>query len=530
MSQPEGRRFAGALAAVAFVQLALLLVGARAALGRLNPDGVAYLRLARYLREGSWSLALSGYWGPLLSVLMAPFVGVGDPLLAARAAMVLSALVFLTGCAALLGVMGLRHGERVAACLVAALASVAWSTATITPDLLFAGLFAFATGQTLDDRWLTRQGALASGVLWGLAYYAKGIAVPIALVSLGLVGLLRLRRGDGRSAVLRSTLLSLLGLGAVSLPWIVALSVHYGRPTVSTSGTLTYAAVGPRHLPWVHPFDTTLNAPAAGRITSWEDPDPASYRPWSPLESREYLAFQLRLAQTNLRRIVGHLLTFAVAALAPLSLVAAAFLVVGQACRPRPAGSDEAWPWAVLPALVVCLLYIPTFARDLRYLYPAFPICLGLSLRLARRLAARRPSPALGPTLTGLVLAAYLLPVLGPLWASHEPRINPGAATARLLATRLEGLGLAGPVAGGGIAADHAGLFAAFFLEERWLGDEPPPHVADFLRMGARVLLVNPEAPTRAEFAADSRLRDVTRLVWPRGSPPPLRVYVLTAP
>ena len=35
----------------------------------LNPDAVAYLRIASYFSEGKFDLAVSGYWGPLLALL-----------------------------------------------------------------------------------------------------------------------------------------------------------------------------------------------------------------------------------------------------------------------------------------------------------------------------------------------------------------------------------------------------------------------------------------------------------------------------
>src|SRR5262249_6785787 len=61
----------------------------------LNPDGVAYLRLASYYSAGNWHLAVSGYWAPLLSWLMAPLLKLGiAPLVTARILMALSAVVF----------------------------------------------------------------------------------------------------------------------------------------------------------------------------------------------------------------------------------------------------------------------------------------------------------------------------------------------------------------------------------------------------------------------------------------------------
>ena len=71
---------------------------------QLNPDGLAYIRIAQYYLNGQTALMISGYWGPLLSWLIVPWLLVfDDPLLAAHAAMAVSAVVFLFGCFCVLG-------------------------------------------------------------------------------------------------------------------------------------------------------------------------------------------------------------------------------------------------------------------------------------------------------------------------------------------------------------------------------------------------------------------------------------------
>src|SRR5262245_11206966 len=67
----------------------------------LNSDAIAYLRIASYYAHGQTDLAISGYWGPLLSWLLAALLKVGiKPLIAARLAMAVSAAIFWLGCLA----------------------------------------------------------------------------------------------------------------------------------------------------------------------------------------------------------------------------------------------------------------------------------------------------------------------------------------------------------------------------------------------------------------------------------------------
>src|SRR6266496_4293123 len=62
----------------------------------LNPDGIAYMRIASYYASGRMDLAISGYWGPLLSWLLVPWLKAGvTAVAAARSVMALSAVYFL---------------------------------------------------------------------------------------------------------------------------------------------------------------------------------------------------------------------------------------------------------------------------------------------------------------------------------------------------------------------------------------------------------------------------------------------------
>src|SRR5262245_37756109 len=66
---------------------------------KIGPDAISYMRIAHYYLSGQTDLMVSGYWGPLLSWLIVPWLWVfDDPLLAAHAAMAVSAVVFFFGC------------------------------------------------------------------------------------------------------------------------------------------------------------------------------------------------------------------------------------------------------------------------------------------------------------------------------------------------------------------------------------------------------------------------------------------------
>src|SRR6266496_4093043 len=133
------------LVAAYLVQIALLVKSAWLFREQINPDAVVYIRIAQYYLSGQTHLMVSGTWGPLLSWLIVPWLLVfDDPLLAAHAAVAVSAVVFLFGCFCVLRAVRLPGTAIMIGTWITAFLSVAWS-GVVTGDLLMAGLFCCGT-------------------------------------------------------------------------------------------------------------------------------------------------------------------------------------------------------------------------------------------------------------------------------------------------------------------------------------------------------------------------------------------------
>ena len=158
----------------------------------LNPDGVAYMRIASYYATGKIDVAISGYWGPLLSWLMVPWLKAGvTAVVAARIVMALSAVYFLWACWRVFVGFGLLGRPLHWALWSVAAVSVFWSVENITPDLLLGALVGHAFSTMVAARWVERPAvACRSGIGWGLAYLAKGVAFPVALLVCAGIGTL----------------------------------------------------------------------------------------------------------------------------------------------------------------------------------------------------------------------------------------------------------------------------------------------------------------------------------------------------
>ena len=221
------------LVAVFLVQIPLLVKSVWQFREQINPDAVAYIRIAQYALNGQADLMVSGTWGPLLSWLIVPWLLVfDDPLLAAHAAVAVSAVVFLFGCFCVLRAVRLPGTAIMIGTWITAFLSVAWSGVVVTPDLLMAGLFCFGTSLLLSDKWVANvRTALAAGIVLGAAYLAKAVALPVsALMIIALAGTNVAIYPSSLRQTLRATIIVVAGFLIVAGPWIGILSYKYGYP------------------------------------------------------------------------------------------------------------------------------------------------------------------------------------------------------------------------------------------------------------------------------------------------------------
>jgi hypothetical protein len=542
---------------ILMVQAALMAIAAWHNQGLLNTDAIAYLRIAEYYATGQTQLMISGYWGPLISWLMAPWLTLGaSPFTAARVVMGFSGFLFLLGTHYLLvqlklgagarmdevaAARGPRRGEKrhqlaaaepgagrregsslLVGTAIAALTGAVWSVTEITPDLMLAGLVALALGQMLSDGWAeSRWRACTAGITWGLAYCCKAVGLPIALISMGgLGGLWWLTRRDQRRQVIRHLLLTLLGLGLIASPWIGTISAKYQRLTFSTSAAIGHAIVGPTDVNRFHPFALQFRAPPTGRLTVWEDPSNLPYRYWSFWDNTEYARHQLALIASNVKVAYYRIREMDLIGLGVVAVACGLVMLVIQGIdaigHRALVGAGGRWCWLVIPVAALMGTYLPVYAAEARFYYPTFPCLLALGMGAVEELRQLRPQ--LSRLRSILVVLAFVC-FAGPAMIRLEPALrgfeDPAVISAWDLAHRLEQAGLKGPMAGSGmIQGQRTGLYAAFILGVPWCGDEPQPLPDDFLRCGAAIMVFNRADPAAASFLAHASFRNLDPVLF----------------
>lgn len=493
----NGRWLTGTTAA-GLAQLLLLLLAGWVRRHALNPDAVAYLRIAGYYAHGPRELAVSGYWGPLLSWLMTPLLAIGfSPLPAARVVMALTAVFFLRSCLAVFRAFELPETLQRLGAWLAVILSVCWSVENITPDLFAAGLVGYAVSFMLRPAWHERLWtAGCAGILWGLAFLAKAATLPLALMV--IIGMSFLWRHGGvrdGKKIVRGALLTLLAFGCIAGPWVAIISGKYHQLTISRSAQLNHAMVGPSDVNRYYPLDRDLRGPEAGRVTFWEDPD-LPYPGWSPLANVANAEHQLQIILRNVPRVIFML--SCVCALFPVLLLVFAGNIFGSESRRSLA--TQRWWWAWLPVAALGAVYLGgnLLISEQRYFYAAYPflfvLCIGMftgSGQVARWRSC-------------IIALAFLVPTLARPTVWRLPGTTAGDC-AWTLAGKLSTLGIAGPVASSAqMPGGRAGMYVAFHLDVPWYGDAQQPTAAKFEQSRARLIIVNRNLPVCADLDHDT--------------------------
>jgi hypothetical protein len=507
---------------------------------QLNPDGISYLRIASYYARGDWTLAVSGYWGPLLSWLMAPFVPfIEEPAFIGRIGMGLSALVFWCGCVAVLYRLRTDARARLPRAGSAEVALGAWVAAVcgalwavgeggITPDLLMGGLLCLGISGVLSDRWRhDRRAAFTAGLFLGLAYLARSPAFPLSVVIVPMLAALWAVTGLApRALILKRLAVTALGFALVSGPWIAVLSAKYGKPVFATNAPIAHAVEGPSDQWRDHPSFRTFHRPESGRVTSWEDPTSLPYRYWSPVANRRYAWHQARLMYRNALDVLERLGSFD---WLHAGLFAAVFgFLIHRPWRKNLAA--ERWRWALIPVACVGGVYLPVHANEMRFYYVTLPFLFAAAAGLVYRLTRSETDGVNVPRGVGLLLVTVSF--LGPPLHAIPIQFPAGdlgkgqVATAYDLAARFKASGIRGSIAGNGPYA--TGLYLAFFTDAPWYGDEPEADAAQFEASGADLALVDRRLPIARQLDQRPDFEDLDPILFStreEAAASPARVY-----
>jgi len=219
-----------------------------------NVDGISYISIAKQYAEGLTSYAVNGYWSPLVSWLMAPFIALGvEPLFSFMLVNAISAIVGTSAAMALVWRITRGHFWATSIIFVVTFSLYLSQALTITPDswvVTWTTLFAWTLIEvdkrlhpgTIRDRII---GGAAIGAMGAVGYFTKQYLIPVFIVTVIIWFVFRIladrkeyKPVDRKEAVRRwliAPAATLLAAVLVAGPWVTALSLKYGELTMGSS-------------------------------------------------------------------------------------------------------------------------------------------------------------------------------------------------------------------------------------------------------------------------------------------------------
>jgi hypothetical protein len=268
---------------------------------QINPDGISYLSIADKYSRGEGVNAINGYWSPLLSWLLIPFLKLGiEPILSFKILNLIIGLTTLMVFKRLLSHLDIPITFQVIGLVSALPLILDAALEVVTPDLLQVLVLLWLLYLLLIniDRQELRITCLI-GLLGGLSYLAKsyGFIFFIAYFSF-YCAISCLFISPER--VISQWLAGFVIFLAVCAIWIYFLDHKYGTFIISNAAEFNHALIAPNGKGNPIHYMGLLPPPNSSATSAWEDPGILPVNHWSPFSSFDNFAHQSEVVGVNL--------------------------------------------------------------------------------------------------------------------------------------------------------------------------------------------------------------------------------------
>ncbi|MBP2044843.1 glycosyltransferase family 39 protein [Methanobacterium aggregans] len=285
-----------------------------------NADGISYVGIAQSYVMGNWSDAINGYWGPLFSWLLIPFLLFAKtPLHASFAAKIIS---LVAGFFTIIGVdklskkLGIQRLFKLAILVTMIPVTLSFAFNVITPDLLVTCLLVYYLIIILDPTYPDKlSNGLFCGILGAAAFLAKSYALPFFIVHFVIFNLIYYVKETSKlkkKNLLKNFLLGISIFFVISGVWIGAISDKYGELSMGTSGAYNQALVGPESQGHPMYYQGLLKPSNNHAVSVWADPSYLKMEKWSPFYSTSDFKYQIEIIIENSAQIIQYLENFSI--------------------------------------------------------------------------------------------------------------------------------------------------------------------------------------------------------------------------
>ena len=281
-------------------------------------DGISYVNISKLYLFGDFTNAINGYWGPLFSWMLVPFLKIfgSTPDNALYASKLLSLII---GFFTLIGIRLLSYNfemnEKIRYTILGALTLFILSVALGQgqTDLLLLCFLVYYLNIIFNNNYPNKYDGLLCGFIGGMAFLTKAYAFPFFLATFIIFSLLRCLKDipqTKKRVILKHLSLGLLIFFMICGVWAVIISEKYDKATLSTSGEYNFGFNSPytNGHPTLNPG--FIQPPFKNATSAWEDPSYSNVQWWNPFKSVYNFNFFLSKIGINISYLVGFINEF----------------------------------------------------------------------------------------------------------------------------------------------------------------------------------------------------------------------------
>ncbi len=272
---------------------------------QINPDGICYITIAQKYLHGDFWNAINGYWGPMISWLLVPFLFLKmAPLYAVKLQTLLIGLITLVGLNLLLSRFDINRPLKLILLFFSTPILLYFAVFAITPDIHIVCTLIYYFIIIFDPNYPNRiSNGILCGLMGGLAYLSKSYAFPFFITHFILLNVFHYYKtplSQNRLKVLKNLAWGLLVFMVISGCWIGMISQKYKTLTIGMAGAGNYKLLmNPQSETILEGFHRPTNDTA---ISVHEDPSYMIFKApsWNIIESFHDFKHYIKIVLKNL--------------------------------------------------------------------------------------------------------------------------------------------------------------------------------------------------------------------------------------
>lgn len=274
----------------------------------LDIDAISYIHVAERFAKGEYYYSVNGYWSPLISWILVPFINAGfDPVFTAKYINGLLGLLTLFSCYSLIDKFTINHLLKRILPFVLAVLLLSYAFYELCADLLQLFLLLLYINLIFSNDFIHTNGKIIlAGVLGAFCYFAKAYNFPFFLLHF-LITLFVLVKKNYPVTVMRSFIkkaaVGLIAFFLLVTPYLVVLTHKYGSFRINNAGRL--------NLSWFLSAGTNdhrrmvAEPPFPDATSYWDEPTYSQEKYVGPFTSVGFFLKQIKLTISNSIKFSG---------------------------------------------------------------------------------------------------------------------------------------------------------------------------------------------------------------------------------